>query len=49
MAEHARIVTVARIPDDVTVSAFHLEHHRRLFHALEMLERVAQSRGALEV
>ena len=46
---HARVIAVARVADHVTVTAFDLEHHRRLFHALEMLKGVSQLGCALEI
>ncbi len=44
-----RVVTVARVPDNVSIATFHLEHDRRLFHPLEMPQCITQLRRALEV
>src|SRR5688572_10960974 len=46
---HACVIAVARVAYDVAVTPFHLEHDRRLFHPLEVPERVPKLRGPLEV
>ena len=46
---HHRVVAVSRIPEHVAIAALDVEHDGGLFHLLEMVERIAQLRGALEV
>ena len=47
--DHARVIAIARIADDIAVAAFHVEHDGRFLHLLEVVQRVAQLGGALEV
>ncbi len=46
---YACIVAIAGVPDHIAVSPLHLQNDGRLLHLLEMVQHVAQFRGALEV
>ena len=50
-AQHgdAGVVAIARVTDDVTVSALDFQDDRRLFHRLQMVQHVAELSGSLEV
>ena len=45
----ARFRTVACVADDIAIAALDLEHDRRLFHSLQVLQDVSQFARSLEV
>src|SRR4051812_26318244 len=44
-----RIVAITRVADDIAVATLHRHDDGRLLHLLEMIERVTQLGGPLEV